>query len=58
MVETVHAYSASAPLVAGDAIALTLIMDVTMKGRGRVELAEICVYAVRNGKIASERFFM
>jgi hypothetical protein len=29
-----------------------------MKGRGRMQLAEICTYEVKNGKIASEQFFM
>src|SRR5499425_2071848 len=36
MVEKVHGCTASAPLVAGNAIAFTLTMDVTMKGRGRI----------------------
>jgi hypothetical protein len=58
MVEKVHSCSASAPLVAGNAIAMTLAMDVTMKGRGRMQLKEICAYEVKDGKIASEQFFM
>jgi len=58
MVEKVHSCSASAPLVAGNAIALTLAMDLDMKGRGRMQLAEVCVYCVRDGKIVSEQFFM
>lgn len=58
MVEGVHACSVSAPLVAGNAIAFTLTMDVSMKGSGRMQLAEICLYEVENGKIVSERFFM
>ena len=57
-VEKIHSCSASEPLVAGSAIAVTLVMDLTMKGRGRMLLAEICVYRVENGKIASEQFFM
>ncbi|HEY6515649.1 MAG TPA: SnoaL-like domain-containing protein [Steroidobacteraceae bacterium] len=57
-IENVHSCSASAPLVAGNAIALTLSLDVTMKGKGRMQLAEICAYEVRNGKISSEQFFM
>src|ERR1044071_3843964 len=44
MVEKVHSCSTSAPLVAGNAIAMALSMDVTMKGRGRTQLAEICTY--------------
>jgi len=58
MVEKVHGCSTSAPLVAGNAIAFTLTMDVTMKGRGRVKLEEICAYEVKDGKIVSEQFFM
>jgi hypothetical protein len=58
MVEKVHSCSTSAPLVAGNAIAMTLSMDVTMKGRGRTQLAEICTYEVKDGKIRSEQFFM
>jgi len=33
-------------------------MDVTMKGQGRQKLEEMCVYEVKDGKIASEHFFM
>ena len=58
MVEKVHSCSASTPLVAGNAIAMRLAMDLTMKGRGRMQLAEICAYEVKDGKIASEQFFM
>jgi hypothetical protein len=58
MVEKVHSCSTSAPLVAGNAIAFTLTMDVTMKGRGRIKLEEICAYEVKDGKIVSEQFFM
>jgi len=28
-----------------------------MKGRGRVKMEEICVYQVKNGKVALEKFF-
>ena len=58
MVEKIHGCSASAPLVTGNAIALTLTMDVTMKGRGRVKLEELCAYEVKDGKIVLEQFFM
>jgi len=56
--EKMHECSASKPLVAGNAIAMTLSMDVTMKGRGRMKLSEVCVYEVKDDKIASEQFFM
>jgi len=56
--EKVHECAASRPLVAGNAIAMALSMDVTMKGRGRMKLEEMCVYEIKDGKISSERFFM
>ncbi len=58
MVENVHGIKISDPIVAGNAIAMKLDMDVTMKGRGRSNMAEICVYQVKDGKIALEEFFM
>lgn len=58
MLEQVHGCTASAPMVAGNAIAMTLTMYVTMKGRGRMKIEEVCVYEVKDGKIASEQFFM
>jgi hypothetical protein len=57
MVQQMHGCATSAPLVAGNAIAFTLTMDVTMKGRGRVKLAELCAYEVKDGKVVSEQFF-
>jgi len=58
-VEKIHGCTASAPLVAGNAIAMTLAMDVTMKGQGRMKIEEVAVYEInKDGKIASEQFFM
>ena len=57
-VEQVHSVSASKPTVAGNAIAMTLTMDITMKGQGRMKLEELCVYTVKDDKITSEQFFM
>lgn len=58
MVEEFHGCNASDPLVAGNAIAISLHMDVTMKGRERSTMSELCVYEVKDGKIISEQFFM
>ena len=56
-VEAVHANEVSDPLVAGQWFSVTMTMDVTFKGRGRVQMSELCVYRVRDGKVASEQFF-
>ena len=58
MVEEFHGCGVSDPLVAGNAIALSLNMDVTMKDRERSTTSELCLYEVKDGKIISEQFFM
>lgn len=57
MVEAVHASSVSEPVVAGNWFSVSMTMDVTFKGRGRVQMTEICVYQVRDGKVVREQFF-
>jgi hypothetical protein len=57
MVEETHSVSISDPIVAGNAIALSLNLDATMKGSGRSTMSEVCVYEVKGGKIISEQFF-
>src|SRR5574337_75021 len=57
MVEAVHASSVSEPVVAGNWFSVSMAMDVTFRGRGRVQMTEICVYQVRDGKVVREQFF-
>ena len=57
-VETMHTLTVSEPLVASNSFACTMHLDVTMKGEGRMQMAELCVYQVENGKIISEQFFI
>ncbi len=56
-IETVHGGSVGDPIVAGKWFSLVMSMDATFKGRGRIEMNEICVYQVRDGKIVHEQFF-
>jgi hypothetical protein len=58
MVEESHGIKISDPLVGANSFALTMIMDVTMRQRGRASMTELCVYNVKDGKIVSEQFFM
>jgi hypothetical protein len=58
MIETMHKIDVSEPLIAGNSIAFVLTMDVTMKGQDRMAMPELCVYEVKDGKIASEQFFV
>ena len=58
MVEESHGGAVSEPLVADSSFAVTMTMDVTMKGQGRMKMTELCIYHVKEGKIVSEQFFM
>jgi len=58
MVETMHGTEVSEPLVADSSFALVMTMDLTMKGKERMKMSELCVYQVKDGKIVSEQFFM
>ena len=57
MIEEVHGGSVSEPLVAGNFISLSVVIDVTMKGMGRQLMEEIAVYEVKDGKVVKEQFF-
>lgn len=57
MVEAVHGGSVSEPVIADNWFSVAMAMDVTMKGRGRMQMSEICVYRVRDDKIVQEQFF-
>jgi hypothetical protein len=58
MVETMHSLAVSDPVVATNYFACTMFMDITMKGQGRMQMTELCVYKVKDGKIIEEQFFM
>jgi ketosteroid isomerase-like protein len=58
MVAESHALEVSSPVVAGNSFAVTMRMDVTMKDKKRMDMTELCVYHVKDGKIISEQFFM
>ena len=58
LVETLHGLEISEPLVAGNSIAFTMRMDITMKGKERGTFDELCIYQVRDGKVISEQFYV
>ena len=58
MMEKTHGIKVSEPIVANNSIAFKLDMDITMKGRDRENMEELCVYQVKDGKIVMEEFFM
>ncbi len=58
MVEEMHGGSVSEPIVAGNSFAMVMSMDMTMKGKERMNMSELCVYQVKDGKVVSESFHM
>jgi hypothetical protein len=56
-IEAVHGGTVGDPIVMGRWFAVTMTMDATFRGRGRMNLEEICVYQVKDGKIVREQFF-
>jgi ketosteroid isomerase-like protein len=56
-VEEAHRIDISDPLVAENNFAVRMVMDLTMRGQGRVVFNEICVYTIKDGKIILEQFF-
>ncbi len=56
-VEAIHSMEVSDPVVGGNHFACRMVIDVTVKGRGRSKEEELCVYQVAEGKIVSEQFF-
>ncbi len=57
MIVEVHSASVSEPIFAGDYFSIAFLFDATLKGMGRVNMDEICVYCVKAGKVISEQFF-
>ena len=58
MVKEVHSITVSEPLVATNTFCCTMRMDITMKEGGPMDMTELCVYHVKDGKIISEQFFV
>ncbi len=57
MVEARHGGFFSDPIVGGRYFSCAMGLDATFKGQGRMNLEEICVFEVKDGKIVSEQFF-
>ena len=54
----IHSVDAHGPYVNGDQFTVRFVMDVTVKESGqRMQMDEIGLYTLRDGKIAEERFF-
>lgn len=57
MVEEFHGNEISEPVISQNYFAVRMMSDTTMKGMGRMQLDELSVYEVEDGKITKEQFF-
>jgi hypothetical protein len=57
MVEEMHGGYTGEPTIVGNYFSVPMGMDVTMKNAGRVNMEELAVYEVKDGKISKEQFF-
>lgn len=56
-IEAFHGASTTEPVVAGNHFAVGREMDATVQGFGRIQLNEVMLYEVKDGKIVLEQFF-
>ncbi|HTD42391.1 MAG TPA: nuclear transport factor 2 family protein [Mucilaginibacter sp.] len=56
-VEQLHSAHVSDPIVSGNFFACTMDFDITFKEQGRTTMDELCVYEVKDGRIATSQFF-
>ena len=57
LIAEVHSFFSSEPIVGGDYFSVAMGRDMTFKNGQRMQLAEIAVFGVKDGKIVSETFF-
>jgi limonene-1,2-epoxide hydrolase len=57
MIQEIHSQSCSEPVVAGNFFTVALKRDVTFTNRPRVQLEEIGLFQVKDGRIISEQFY-
>jgi len=57
LIDTIHHQYCSEPIVGADFFSVALKREVTFKSKQRMNLEEICVFRIAEGKIVSEQFF-
>ncbi len=56
-IEAFYSAHTTEPVVAGNHFAVGREVDITLNGFGRIQMNEIMMYEVKDGKIVSEQFF-
>jgi hypothetical protein len=56
-IQEVHKTSTTQPIIGGNHFAVGREMDITVQGFGRIQINQVMLYEVKDGKIISEQFF-
>jgi ketosteroid isomerase-like protein len=56
-IEALHKAVTTEPIVAGHHFAVGRDLDITVQGHGRIQINQIMLYEVKDGKIVLEQFF-
>jgi len=56
-IEAFHGASTTEPVVGGNHFAVGREVDITVQGFGRIQMKEVMLYEVKDGKIVLEQFF-
>lgn len=56
-IEAAHRLHTTQPIVAGNRFAVGREVDITVKGLGRIEINQVMLYEVKDGRIVMEQFF-
>lgn len=56
-IEAFHGGYTSEPVVGGNYFAVGREVDITVQGLGRIQMAQVMLYEVKNGRIVREQFF-
>lgn len=56
-IEAAHRLYTSEPLVCGNHFVVAREKDITVKGHGRIEIKQVMLYEVKDGRIVLEQFF-
>lgn len=56
-IEAFHSGSTTAPVVSANYFVVGREKDMTVQGIGRIQISQLMMYEVRNGKIVKEQFF-
>ena len=56
-IEAVHRAYTTEPIVSGNHFAVGREVDITVQGLGRIQINQVMLYEVKDGRIISEQFF-